>query len=113
MSCCSSRDSYPGNCQHQDPDTAIYLHQNQLSGTFPWHSLNGVRYLTLYENKFIGGDIEIPHNYTHSKAMNISNNSFEGMFPCLMDNDKLEFIDARFNNFDSMTIESLQDLIKQ
>eukprot|EP01083_Nonionella_stella_P184459 669736_1 len=82
-------------------NVTILLRGNKLTGPFPWHSLTTVSYFQINDNQF-SGSIVLPDEYKHFTAINISNNSFSGMFPCLMQNDKLQFVDARFNNFDSI-----------
>eukprot|EP01083_Nonionella_stella_P299547 1018004_1 len=80
---------------------SIQLRGNKLSGPFPWHSLTTASYFQINDNLF-SGSIVLPYKYRHFTAINMSNNSFSGMFPCLMNNHKLKFVDARFNNFDSI-----------
>eukprot|EP01084_Bolivina_argentea_P198326 339638_1 len=85
-------------------DPTVFLNGNELYGTFPWYSLDQVVYLTLQDNKFTG-NIVLPSDYDHFVSINISNNMFDGMFPCLMKNNKLQFVDARFNKFDSIATD--------
>eukprot|EP01084_Bolivina_argentea_P198327 339639_1 len=85
-------------------DQTVFLNGNKLYGTFPWYSLDQVVYLTLQDNKFTG-NIVLPSDYDHFVSINISNNMFDGMFPCLMKNNKLQFVDARFNKFDSIATD--------
>ena len=85
-------------------ETTIYLHDNQLSGPFPWESLNAVAFFSINNNEFTG-DIKLPSNYEHFRVINISSNNFHGMVPCMMDNHTLEFLDARFNKFDSIATD--------
>eukprot|EP01084_Bolivina_argentea_P275316 469510_1 len=85
-------------------NASILLHGNKLTGPFPWESLDHTVFLTLQDNEFTG-NIKLSPKYKHFRAVNISNNNFDGMFPCLMSNHKLEFVDARFNKFDSIATD--------
>ena len=85
-------------------DPSIYMHDNKLKGTFPWDSLTAVATLTLSNNQF-EGNIKLPKDYKHFRAINLTTNNFNGMFPCMMDNHHLEFLEARFNKFDSIATD--------
>ena len=63
----------------------IDLHNNRLTGSVPFDSWTTQRFISLADNNFDGsvdfGNAQ--YNMTSLIAINLSNNSFSGTFPCL------------------------------
>ena len=81
----------------------IDFHNNQLTGNVPFDSLTSQGFVSLADNYFNGSvdfGQNVPYNMTTLIAINLTNNSFTGTFPCLSNNFALEYIDIRQNNFE-------------
>ena len=95
----------------------MQLNDNQLNGSVPFQKLaKRVNSISLQSNQFSGivdfsdkynsttNSSHINHDnneitYLSIVSLNISDNQFEGTFPCMKDNPNLIYVDIRFNSF--------------
>eukprot|EP01084_Bolivina_argentea_P146838 257008_1 len=84
----------------QTPGASIRLHNNSLSGIFPWYSIDYASKIELQDNNFYG-EIFLSKTVRFLVGINVTHNKFTGKLPCFYHNHNMILIDARFNEFNS------------